>query len=93
MAEQWMRPTEVESKYRIHPNTLRTWARGGKIRHYRTDGGQFRYVERSVREHLGLPPDDTDDQWFHTDQLPRYFRKQNVDRRPAAVRKREERGQ
>lgn len=89
MAEQWMRPSEVEDKYRLHPDTLRGLARDGEIEYFRTDGGQFRYLEISVRLHLGLPERDTDQERFHTDQLPHYRRKNHVDRRPACLKKKD----
>ena len=55
MAEQWLRPTEVEAQYRLHPDTLRKWARDNKIESCRTEGGKYRYLELSIRMRLGLP--------------------------------------
>jgi excisionase family DNA binding protein len=42
----------------VHENTLRAWAKAGKIKHFRTVGGQYRYdVETYLATQRGVRDD------------------------------------
>jgi excisionase family DNA binding protein len=43
----------------VHENTLRAWAKAGKIKHFRTVGGQYRYDVQaylSAQQHTAEEP-------------------------------------
>jgi excisionase family DNA binding protein len=42
----------------VHENTLRTWAKAGKIKHFRTVGGQYRYDVLAYLAAQDETPDD-----------------------------------
>lgn len=46
---------EVAALYRVSPNTVRSWARNGKIPAIRP-GGDWRFSRRWVRENRGQQP-------------------------------------
>lgn len=41
----------------VHPDTLVRWADAGKVRHWRTPGGQRRFAEADVLALLETPSD------------------------------------
>ena len=42
----------------VHENTLRAWAKAGKIAHFRTGGGLYRYGAADYFATQGKAPDD-----------------------------------
>jgi excisionase family DNA binding protein len=53
------RPTfstgQVAAMLGMHADTVQKWCRSGKIKAFRTPGGQFRITEEALREMMGLP--------------------------------------
>jgi excisionase family DNA binding protein len=56
-----LRSSEVAALLQVSPKTVSRWARGGKLPHTRTMGGQRKYPEAEIRElaaSLRFDPED-----------------------------------
>lgn len=49
---KWLKTEDVATAFGVDPNTVRAWARKGKLRSRRTLGGHRRYVEADIKRML-----------------------------------------
>ncbi len=60
--EELLKVGDVARRFRVHPSTVREWARTGKLPSRRTPGGgQFRFRRRDV-EAFEPPPDQPENE-------------------------------
>lgn len=60
MVEKLLRPHEVAAMLRVHPQTLRMWDRGGKLKPVRLPSGQRRYRMSDLEALLRSTPSEQD---------------------------------
>lgn len=56
--ERLLRPGEVAARFRVTPGTVTRYANQGKLKSFRTPGGQRRYRESDVNAYFEVPAEE-----------------------------------